>query len=95
MEQEDLELRRGEGFNPTSSLTGPKGGDLKETHDWIQVIDLQMPRRYSIIPLGIHVWDFSFSGAVNQDVDGGLWFCSQQGSHLAQPTNTASESMEV
>lgn len=95
MEQEDLELRRGEGFNPTSSLTGPKGGDLKETHDWIQVIDLQMPRRYSIIPLGIHVWDFSFSGAVNQGVDGGLWFCSQQGSHLAQPMNTVSESMEV
>lgn len=82
MEQERLELRSREGFYPTSCLNGPRRGDLKETHDWIQVIDLQMPGKSSIISLGINVWDFSFSGAVNQDIDGGVCLCSQQDSHL-------------
>lgn len=41
LEQEDLELRSREGFNLTSCLADPKGGDLEEIHDYIQVIDLQ------------------------------------------------------
>ena len=46
MEQEDLEFKSGENFNPASCLNGPeeKGGQ-DENHDCIQVTDLQTRAR--------------------------------------------------
>lgn len=39
MEQEDLQIGSREGLNPASCLTSPKGRDLKEAYDCIQVIN--------------------------------------------------------
>lgn len=45
MDQEDLELSNGKGFNLASCLTGPEGGGLEEIHYCIQVVDLQTRAR--------------------------------------------------
>lgn len=45
MDQEDLELSSGKGFNPAFCLTGLEGGGLEEIHYCIQVVDLQTRAR--------------------------------------------------
>lgn len=63
MDQENLELRNREGFNPVSCLYSPEEGGQEETHDYIQVIDLQTQAREDL-------WNTSWPEEENVFIDG-------------------------